>query len=217
MTPLLPLRAHHGYLRTTPHSAYWALSPFQIQQHTDSSCSLATTVMLLNAIRGLEGQLAIGAPVSELSLLDHLQDSDWRTAITPGVGHGLTLQLFAERVNKALASFALSHWRAVPHPVGESAAAEAPLRSALLAMESADGGFVAANFHLDTLYGDGSDIGHLSPLGAYDAARDLVLVLDVYKKDYEPHWVALSALTAAMSVRDKTTQAPRGYAVVQRS
>ena len=65
-------------------------------------------------------------------------------------------------------------------------------------------------------YGDGVDIGHFSPIGAYDVARDLVLMLDVYKKDYEPMWAPLPRLARAMATQSRKTGEPRGYAVVKR-
>ena len=69
---LIPLRMDHAYLRGAPDSAYWSIAPHLIQQATDCSCSLATAVMLINAVRGREGHLRIGGPVSEASLLDKL-------------------------------------------------------------------------------------------------------------------------------------------------
>ena len=67
---LIPLRMDHTYLRGAPGSAYWQVAPHLIQQVTDSSCSLATAVMLLNTVRGCEGHLRSAGPVSEGSLLD---------------------------------------------------------------------------------------------------------------------------------------------------
>ena len=83
-------------------------------------------------------------------------------------------------------------------------------------MENSQSGFIAANFHLDLFYGDGVDVGHFSPIGAYDAVRDRVLMLDVYKKDYEPMWAPLPRLAKAMSTLSHKTGEPRGYAVVKR-
>ena len=41
--------------------------------------------------------------------------------------------------------------------------------------------------------------GHFSPIGGYHAGRDLVLILDVARFKYPPHWVPLSMLYEAMS------------------
>ena len=53
--------------------------------------------------------------------------------------------------------------------------------------------------------------GHFSPIGGYHRGRDLVLILDVARFKYPPHWVPLSLLYEAMSKLDPITGLPRGY------
>jgi hypothetical protein len=213
---LIPLRADHAYLRAAPDSVYWQVAPHLIQQATDSSCSLATAVMLLNTVRGCEGHLRHTGPVSEDSLLDTLGDEIWRAAVAED-GNGLSLTEFAAAMERALASFECnSTWRIEIVPVTNAEAVVGDLRAALTEMERSGTGFAAANFHLDLFYGDGVDVGHFSPIGAYDAARDLVLMLDVYKKDYEPVWAPLPRLANAMATLSRKTGEPRGYALVRR-
>src|SRR5262249_2804529 len=45
---------------------------------------------------------------------------------------------------------------------------------------------------------DQTGSGHFSPIGGYHAAHDLVLVLDVARFKYPPHWVSLGRLFRAM-------------------
>jgi glutathione gamma-glutamylcysteinyltransferase len=56
--------------------------------------------------------------------------------------------------------------------------------------------------------------GHFSPLAAYHAETDQVLVLDVARFKYQPYWVKVDDLYAAMSPRDQATQKPRGWYIV---
>lgn len=56
--------------------------------------------------------------------------------------------------------------------------------------------------------------GHFSPIGGYHAARDLVLILDVARFKYPPHWVPLPLLWRAMQQSDKVTGESRGYVVL---
>jgi Phytochelatin synthase len=213
---LIPLRVDHAYLRGAPESAYWSIAPHLIQQATDSSCSLATAVMLLNTVRGCEGHLRSAGPISEASLLDKLGDDFWRVAVAQD-GNGLSLTEFAAAMERALLSYECADgWRVVIAPVTDADAAVVDLRAALTEMEQDAAGFAAANFHLDLFYGDGVDVGHFSPVGAYDSARDLVLMLDVYKKDYEPMWAPLPRLAKAMATQSRKTGEPRGYALVKR-
>ena len=213
---LVPLRMDHAYLRGAPTSAYWSIAPHLIQQATDSSCSLATAVMLINAVRGRDGRLGIGKPASEASLLDTLNDAAWRLAVAQD-GNGLSLTEFAAAIARALPAYGCGgKWNVAIAPVTDAEAAIPDLRAALTEMEDGEAAFIAANFHLDLFYGDGVDIGHFSPIGAYDAARDLVLMLDVYKKDYEPMWAPLPRLAKAMATLSRKTGERRGYVMVKR-
>ena len=58
--------------------------------------------------------------------------------------------------------------------------------------------------------------GHFSPIGGYHADRDLVLVLDVARFKYPPHWVPLGAFFAAMQSTDPITSRSRGWLTLQK-
>ena len=53
--------------------------------------------------------------------------------------------------------------------------------------------------------------GHFSPIGGYHAARDLVLLMDVARFKYPPHWVPLEKLHESMRAEDPATGKPRGW------
>lgn len=53
--------------------------------------------------------------------------------------------------------------------------------------------------------------GHFSPIGGYHAQSDSVLILDVARFKYPPHWVSLSDLFEAMKAVDSTSKKPRGW------
>jgi hypothetical protein len=56
--------------------------------------------------------------------------------------------------------------------------------------------------------------GHISPLGAYNADHDMVLVLDVANYKYPWTWVKVDALWHAMEAVDEDSKKPRGYIIV---
>jgi glutathione gamma-glutamylcysteinyltransferase len=58
--------------------------------------------------------------------------------------------------------------------------------------------------------------GHFSPIGGYLPARDLVLLLDVARFKYPPHWVPLAKLHEAMQAADSESGRPRGWVVLER-
>ena len=59
--------------------------------------------------------------------------------------------------------------------------------------------------------------GHFSPVGGYNAKSDSVLILDVARFKYPPHWVPVKELYAAMSHHDRETGKPRGAMLLSRS
>ena len=56
-----------------------------------------------------------------------------------------------------------------------------------------------------------SGSGHFSPIGGYCAERDMVLIMDVARFKYPPHWVPLGSLYQAMQRVDPETGKCRGY------
>lgn len=58
--------------------------------------------------------------------------------------------------------------------------------------------------------------GHFSPIGGYHAERDMVLILDVARFKYPPHWVPLTLLWEAMDTVDEATGYHRGFMLLSR-
>jgi len=59
--------------------------------------------------------------------------------------------------------------------------------------------------------------GHFSPIGGYHPQRDLVLLLDVARFKYPPHWVPLPLLWQAFDPLDPATNCSRGYILLQKT
>jgi glutathione gamma-glutamylcysteinyltransferase len=57
--------------------------------------------------------------------------------------------------------------------------------------------------------------GHFSPLAAYHAATDQVLVLDVARFKYPPYWVTVTDLYRSLLPHDPATSQSRGWYVLQ--
>jgi glutathione gamma-glutamylcysteinyltransferase len=53
--------------------------------------------------------------------------------------------------------------------------------------------------------------GHFSPIGGYHAGQDLVLIFDVARFKYPPHWVTVDLLWRAMQGLDKETGLWKSY------
>jgi hypothetical protein len=58
--------------------------------------------------------------------------------------------------------------------------------------------------------------GHFSPIGGYLASQDMVLVMDVARFKYPPHWMKLSELYHSMQPLDPVTGKSRGWHLLTR-
>ncbi|KAH9603079.1 hypothetical protein KSS87_009457 [Heliosperma pusillum] len=70
------------------------------------------------------------------------------------------------------------------------------------------------SYHRGYLKQTGS--GHFSPVGGYHAEKDMVLILDVARFKYPPHWVPLTLLWDAMNTVDEDTGLHRGFMLISR-
>lgn len=61
------------------------------------------------------------------------------------------------------------------------------------------------------------EMGHISPVAAYNAATDRLLVLDVASHKYPPVWVSVAALWKAMDTMDDASGQTRGFVIVARA
>ena len=75
--------------------------------------------------------------------------------------------------------------------------------------------FLVVNYAREVL--GQNDIGHISPIGAYDEETDRFLILDVAAHNYPPTWVRSKDLWDAMNTVDVLVDKTRGFALVSNS
>jgi len=209
------LREDSGYLRVAPAPAYWALTPYYVGQFTETACSLASAVMVVNASRANIAREAGAELVTQPSLLAAVGSEPWRAGVVDDDGHGVSLMqlqglLAASLGVNDITSADVEAVSLVQH----TADGLARFRDTLHACEAAPGRFVIANYHMAAVIGRG-DYGHFSPVGAYDAASDRVLILDVYRVELEPYWVPAERLFEGMATINRADGEPRGYLTVR--
>ncbi|KAL9995211.1 putative glutathione gamma-glutamylcysteinyltransferase [Helianthus debilis subsp. tardiflorus] len=87
-------------------------------------------------------------------------------------------------------------------------------RKHVVACSSSDDCHVIASYNRATFKQTGA--GHFSPIGGYHTGRDMVLILDVARFKYPPHWVPLKLLWEAMDTVDQASGYHRGFMLVSR-
>jgi hypothetical protein len=204
------LRDDPAHIRDHPAPSYWALAPYHIGQFTDTCCSLATAVMLVNAARGSAHLKSGDKLVTQPDLLAVVGDPDWIFGCTDPQGHGASLREMAPLMERAYALSGVAGARVEMVQTTDPAAAAADFRAALAAIERSPLTQLALNFDAAPVYGI-ADYGHFSPAAAYDAGRDRLLVLDVDRGWYEPYWVPVDVMLNAMATLSRKDTTPRGY------
>ncbi|MGH6932623.1 MAG: phytochelatin synthase family protein [Dongiaceae bacterium] len=209
------LRDDAEHLRRHPAPAYWALMPHYVRQITENACSLASATMVVNAARQRIARAAGVRHLSQQDMLAAVADPAWHAGVIPEDGRGATVRELGGLLGRTLAAYGFGAAEITTVELVEGGdGALGRFRAALRAMEDGPGRFIVANFHMAAVMGAG-DYGHFSPLGAYDAIRDRALVLDVYRQDFEPYWVPVERLFAAMATAQASTGDPRGYLTVR--
>jgi len=69
--------------------------------------------------------------------------------------------------------------------------------------------YLLVNYQRKSLGQD--NVGHISPLAAYNRKSDSVLIMDTTSNNYPPTWVPVKMLFAAMMTTDSTSGKMRGY------
>src|SRR4051812_21402341 len=95
-----PIFAATGFLRRHPAPDYWAMAAFYQPQATDADCTVAATVMAINALRGLS-PFNDDAILTEKALLDDVGDPALRTFVADG-GTGVTFVEFQRNLRASL-------------------------------------------------------------------------------------------------------------------
>ena len=185
---------------------FWTLARYFISQRIDTFCSVASSVMVLNAL---------GVPSPPSPMTYPYNKFDEQNFFTQGVlarqrvkniaGDGLYLAELGEMLKAFDVTIEEYHTNTVT--------AEEFRRLAVAALKSTDR-YIVVNFSRDRITQEGG--GHFSPLAAYDAKSDRFLVLDTARYKYPPFWVKAQDLWDAMDTVDEAAKAMRGFLIIGR-
>ena len=181
---------------------YFALAEQYQTQSDPAFCGLGSLVVALNALAIDPGRLWKG-PWRWYS--EELLDCCVSLEQVRAQGVDLDTLACLARCNGAEAT--------VVRPADDDAGID-DLRRAVVRASAGPGEVLIAAYDRKLLEQTGA--GHFSPIGGYHAASDQVLVLDVARFKYPPHWVALPRLAVAMRTTDPTTGRLRGALLLRR-
>lgn len=163
-------------------------------QRLRSFCGVASSVIVLKSL---------GIEVTQRSLFN-----DRTAEVRPTwkiVAAGMTL----DALGGILGAHGLE--RSKTH-AAQSSVAE--FRKAVARNLSTDDDYLLVNYQRSVLGQEA--VGHISPVVAYDARSDRVLILDTAAYKYPPTWVPLPALFKAMRTIDEESGTSRGWIEVSK-
>ncbi|KAF4321383.1 hypothetical protein BBO99_00004941 [Phytophthora kernoviae] len=179
---------------------YFPLAEQFITQAEPAFCGLATLAMCLNALQIDPGRLWKG-PWRWFS--EELFDCCTSLSVAKEKGISMSEFICLARCNgvltedyRATTDFTLEQFRDI---VKRSCATNSEI--------------VVLNYSRKVLGQTGD--GHFSPIGGYHAERDMVLLMDVARFKYPPHWVRLSKVFESMQCVDMAMNSPRGLVVLK--
>lgn len=203
----------HEYFQSNPSPLYWRVSPYYLPQLTDSSCSLASATMIVNAALSHQAFGVNRHLASQKELLNQVNNNQWREAVKQ-FGDGVSLNQLKVYLESALIVYGVKNvtvtMKLMDHNKEEN---ERIFSQALQESETTGKTFIIVNFNQKFVTNKES-VGHFSPIGAYDIKNQRVLVMDPDRKYYEPYWVPLKLLLKSMSTPDQKGGYYRGYIVV---
>jgi hypothetical protein len=203
----------HQYFRNHEAPDYWVISPYYVPQQDGRSCSLASVTMIVNAARAFQNLTADDELAVQSEVLKKTNNTDWQRDLGP-VGKGVTLDELGRFTEAALRAYGITPTEIDTIHADNSKEFHQKLHQLLIRNEKSNRNFIIANFLQGVYTGDAS-VGHIAPVGAYDAQRHRVLIMDPDRVWYEPYWVSEETFLKGMNTQDDTTKKTRGLVWIQ--
>lgn len=183
---------------------FFRLANHWVSQQHGAYCGVASAVMVLNAMQLAAPSVAAWAPYNSFTQ-DNVFDAVTQRVLRPEtVAHrGMTL----DQLGQLLASHGVE--ARVVHASDTTLAA---FRREVSRNLAEPGTYVVVNY--DRASVGQETMGHIAPLGAYNAAADRFLIMDVARYKYPGVWVAAEDLWRAMDTRDSSAGRSRGFVLI---
>jgi hypothetical protein len=206
----IPLSEDSSYFRGATKTDFWKLIGYYVPQHNDKACGVASSIMVLNALFAKDRNTAAGSNVDVEEIFKLSPAYKKNVGVK---GKGFQLDELGETLTKLLESQPGGPYTVtVERFNGKDSKAELKrLDKMLSANEKNPNDFILVNVLQSVLTGDPEgNVGHLAPIGAYDARKKRVLILDPDRKYYQPYWVPYEKLFDAMNTTDPGAGHARG-------
>ncbi len=191
-----PIPSHGNRLKAS-------LIKHHVKQFHGSSCSVATVVSVVNAIRDQQADSPV--PISQMDILEKVRTAHWKERMSDkgyNGRRGLPLPVLGDVVKSSLDAYGIVY-KAVetvqtPKNSGSFITAGDVLRKRLDDFEKGGDCLVIAHFDqgafVPTL-----NIPHISPVGGFDAETGEVIMLDVDPDQEKPYRITFDTFYSGLS------------------
>ncbi|MFZ5570667.1 MAG: phytochelatin synthase family protein [Thermodesulfobacteriota bacterium] len=176
-----------------------------VPQFNASSCSVASTAIVLNSARSLMGIGGNDHPITQQQILEGVAAVHWKERVSEN-GYqgrrGLPLDLLGEAVEGAFRHFHVPYREirtvSLTQPVRHARFRKQELVYRLRQFATRGDCFIIAHFS-QGVFVKGLHLPHISPVGAFDAKRNRLLILDVDPDQVSPYWVSFQTFFEGLS------------------
>jgi hypothetical protein len=183
----------HGDVQPQWNTLKQAIWKVHVKQVHESSCSVASVVSCINAVRALTDGTA--TLVSQSDILNRVTTGHWKERMSDG-GHrgrrGLPLPLLGRVAEDSFKAYGIRIQGVdvvqTPDSPSRRSHVKTTLKKRLRNFDRFGNGLIIAHFDQGSLVPT-LNIPHISPVGAYDAVADRVTVLDVDPDQRSPYEV----------------------------
>lgn len=206
--PIVPLAPGQGvnlFMESKYRCDYWHLMKYFDTQYTNTYCGIASSMMVLNALKIEKPKVDRFGGHSLFTQTDHFFNEKVKKIVPQEqvVKEGMII----EQLSGALKTFDVN----TQIIYGDQLNVES-LRALFKEVLVDNQKYIIANYHRPTLGQSGG--GHFSPIAAYNALEDRVLILDVSRYKYPPVWIKMEIFLKSMQEIEEGRNLPRGLLIV---
>lgn len=181
-----------------------ALFKHHIRQYHESSCSVASVAVVLNALRDIQGRSA-EPPLTQQEILETVTAHNWKKRMSPEGDdgkRGLPLLMLGQVVEAGLNAYKIAY-RSVetiqtPKDPRKAAVARKTLQSRLCDFDPLGNAVIIAHFN-QGVFVKALQIPHISPVGGFDRRTGLVTMLDVDYLQERPYRLSFDRFYRGLS------------------
>jgi hypothetical protein len=204
-----------GPIQTGGNSLKTALIKHHVKQEHESSCSVASVVSVLNAVRDLQHENPV--PIRQRGILEKVRTANWKERMSDegdNGNRGLPFPVLGEVVKSSLDAYGAAYKFVETVQARKSSDETEKIRrllwNRLSDFEKAGDCLIIAHFDQGA-YVPALNIPHISPVGGFDAETGDVIMLDVDPAQQRPYSISFDTFYKGLSSNYHHVLKPFGY------